>query len=44
MCELEGRFANLKIPYLGDRRIRLIEKNEYKWLVEICGSGKQIEV
>ncbi len=39
MNEMEGRFATLKIPYLGDRRIRLIEKNEYKWLVEICGSG-----
>ncbi len=44
MNEMEGRFATLKIPYLGDRRIRLIEKNEYKWLVEICGSGRQIEV
>lgn len=44
MCELEGTFATLKIPYLGDRQIQLIEKNEYKWLVEICGSGRQIEV
>ncbi len=44
MCELEGKYATLNTPYLGHRRIQLIEKNEYRWLVEICGSGKRIEV
>jgi len=36
--------ATLKSPYQGYRNIILIEKVQYKWLVEICGSGKQIEV
>jgi hypothetical protein len=38
------RTATLKRPYMGYRNIVLIEKTGYKWLVEICGSGKQIEV
>ena len=33
-----------KQPYLGYRAAVLIGKNHYKWLVEMVGSGKQIEV
>ena len=44
MSELEGKHATLKTPYLGCRNIVLIERLGYRWLVEICGSGKQIEV
>ncbi len=36
--------ATLHTPYLGSRNIELIEKRGYKWLAEICGSGKEIEV
>lgn len=36
--------ATLKMPYKGYRNIILIKKIGLKWLVEICGSGKQIEV
>ncbi len=41
---MEGKYATLKVPYLGYRNIQLICKEEYKWLVELCGSGKIIEV
>ncbi len=44
MSELEGKHATLKIPYLGYRNIVLVERSDCRWLVEICGSGKQIEV
>jgi hypothetical protein len=44
MCDLEERYATLKTPCSGYRDIRLIEKTEYKWLVELCGNGKRIEV
>ncbi len=44
MSELEGKQATLKTPYNGRRNVILIEKVGYKWLVELCGSGKQIEV
>lgn len=44
MNDLEGKCATLKTPYLGCRNIVLIEKTDCRWLVEICGSGKQIEV
>ena len=44
MCELTGKLATLKVPYRGYTRIEIIEKVEYKWLVEICGSGLTIEV
>lgn len=40
----EGDIATLHTPYLGYRRIELLEKNHYRWLVRICESGKQIEV
>lgn len=39
-----GDYATLIIPYRGYTRILLIERLELKWLVEICGSGRQIEV
>jgi hypothetical protein len=39
----DGRTATL-IEALGYRNIKLIEKKGYKWLVRICGSGKEIEV
>ncbi len=41
---MTDKHATLKTPYLGHRSIILIEKLEYRWLVEICGSGKHIEV
>ncbi len=44
MSELTGKLATLKEPYNGYTRIEITEKVEYKWLVEICGTGKQIEV
>ena len=44
MCELEGKHATLEMPYAGYRNIVLIEKSGDQWTVEICGSGKQIEV
>lgn len=31
-------------PYMGYRRIELVEKLQYTWLARICGSGKEIEV
>lgn len=42
--EEDGRKATLKEAYRGYRNIELIEKAGYKWLVRICGSGKEIEV
>ncbi|GHV00881.1 hypothetical protein FACS1894159_07660 [Bacteroidia bacterium] len=47
MCneeELSGKTATLNTPWRGYTRIRLIKKNGYRWLVEICGSGAQLEV
>ncbi|MDR1504568.1 MAG: hypothetical protein LBT43_19140 [Prevotella sp.] len=40
----DGRTATLIESYLGYRNIELIEKVGCKWLVRICGSGKEIEV
>lgn len=40
----DGRAATLIVPYKGYSRIKLIEKAGNKWLVEICGSGTQLEV
>lgn len=42
--ETKGAYATLIEPYRGYFRIKLIEKVGYKWLVEILGSGKEIEV
>ena len=39
-----GDIATLNEPYLGYRRIELIEKRWYKWRARICESGKEIEV
>jgi hypothetical protein len=39
-----GQTATLISPYLGYWVIELIEKLEYKWLVRIVGSGKEILV
>jgi hypothetical protein len=44
MCELEGKQATLETPYNGYRNITIVEQSGNKWLVELCGSGKQIEV
>ena len=39
-----GDIATLKVPYKGFRRIELLERLQYTWLVRICESGKEIEV
>jgi len=39
-----GMTAHLKQPYRGYRAVTLIEKHQYRWLVEIAGSGLQLEV
>lgn len=39
-----GDIATLKAPYKGYRRIELLERLQYTWLVRICESGKEIEV
>jgi len=36
--------ATLITPYQGYTRIELIKKVQYKWLVRILGSGKEIEI
>ena len=41
---MTGKHATLKTSYNGHWNVILIEKVGYKWLVELCGSGKQIEV
>ena len=40
----KGAIATLKVPYLGYRRIELIESYGNQWLVRICESGKEITV
>jgi hypothetical protein len=40
----DGRTATLNEPYKGYRNIELLIKVGNKWLVRICGSGKEIEV
>ena len=39
-----GDIATLKVPYKGYRRIEMVERRQYTWLVGICGSRKEIEV
>ena len=39
----EGMTAYLKQPYRGYRAVVIIERHQYKWLVE-TSSGCQIEV
>ena len=41
---IAGVFATLKVPYKGYRRIELLERLQYTWLVRICESRKEIEV
>jgi hypothetical protein len=38
-----GMSVYLKQPYKGYRVVVLIEKCHYKWLVEVAGSGLQLE-
>jgi hypothetical protein len=40
----ELRTATLCVPENGYRKIELIEKHGFKWLVRVIGSGKEIEV
>jgi hypothetical protein len=42
--ETTGITATLITPYRGYRNVELIERTGSKWLVRICGSGKEIEV
>lgn len=44
MCEMIGQTATLKEPYKGYTRIRIQRRSGYKWIVEICNSGLEIEV
>jgi len=45
MMTLEpGMIAYLKEPYKGHRAVQLIKKYHYRWLVELVGSGLQIEI
>ena len=39
-----GDIATLKVPYKGYRRIELLERLQYTWLVRICESRKEIEM
>lgn len=39
-----GDIATLKVPYKGYRRVELVERLQYTWLVRIRESGKEIEV
>lgn len=41
---MEGKYATLKVPYMGYRNILLLCKEGNRWTVEICGSGKIIQV
>jgi hypothetical protein len=36
--------ATLITSYMGYRNIELVQKIGNRWLVRICGSGKEIEV
>ena len=36
--------ATLKFPILGYTRIRLIVKNNYKWLVKLLDADLEVEV
>ena len=44
MENIIGEYATLKTPYRGYSRILIIRRCGVKWLVEICGSGKEIEL
>lgn len=36
--------ATLKTPILGYTKIELIKKIGFKWIAELIGSGKEIEI
>ena len=38
-----GKYAWLKKPYNGYTRILILERSQHKWIVEICGSGLELE-
>ena len=44
MDEEMGITATLVTPYKGYRNIVLIKRIGSQWLVQICGSGKELEV
>ena len=44
MCDKIGKYATLTEPYKGYRNVRIIEETDRGYLVEICGSGKEMEV
>ena len=39
-----GDIVTMPTPFLGYRRIELIEKLQYAWRARICDSGREIEV
>ena len=39
-----GDIATMHLPYLGYRRIELIERLQHAWRARICDSGCEIEV
>ncbi|BBL00431.1 hypothetical protein A3BBH6_06670 [Alistipes onderdonkii subsp. vulgaris] len=39
-----GDIVSMPMPFLGYRRIELIEKLQYAWRARICDSGREIEV
>ncbi|MFS2518270.1 hypothetical protein [Bacteroides xylanisolvens] len=41
---MEGKYATLKVPYMGYRNILILCQEGNRWTVEICDSGKIIQV
>jgi len=39
----EGMIVYLKVAYRGHRAARLIRREQYRWLVELCGNGLELE-
>ena len=39
-----GDIVTMPMPFLGYRRIELIETLQYAWRARICDSGREIEV
>lgn len=39
-----GDIAVMHLPFLGYRRIELVERLQFAWRARICDSGKEIEV
>ena len=38
-----GMIVYLKVPYRGHRAVELIEKVQYRWLVQLWGNGQELE-